>query len=382
MGPSRSSLAVPAPLLAPLIAPLLALSLVVSACSGGAEEAADAGASGPPSSAAPSGSPAAPSASPSEAPPSPSEAPPRAASPAPVERVDPDPVSLPAYFAENRDYRGGGLRVGAVRERTGAYTSYDATYRSEGLAISGVLNVPTGRGPFPAVVLAHGYIDPDVYVRGQGMTRERGVLASRGFVAFHVDYRAHGQSDGSEERAERNLRLGYVADVVNAASALRRSDDVPVDDDRVAIFGRSMGGGVMLRALSAAPGAFDAGVGWASVSSREDDNFTRFTAPDRDEVASYIVREHGAPGTPRGRDFWPQVSARPFFDRVTEPVLLVHGTADDTCPLAWARESQRALRAAGADSTLELYEDGHAFGPAFLPAMDRTIAFLVQEMGA
>lgn len=379
MGPRRRNLTA----LAPLLAPILAMSLVVSACSGGAEEGADAGASGasgasrptgPTSSATPSSSPAAPSASPSEARS-------RAASPEPLQRAEPDPVSLPAYFAENRDYRGGRLRLGAVRERTGAYTSHDATYRSEDLAISGVLNVPTGRGPFPAVVLAHGYIDPDVYVRGQGMTRERGVLASRGFVAFHVDYRAHGQSDGTEERAERNIRLGYVADVLNAASALRRSDDVPVDDDRVAIFGRSMGGGVMLRALSAAPGAFDAGVGWASVSSREDDNFTRFTAPDRDLVASYIVREHGAPGTPRGREFWPRVSARPFFDRVTEPVLLVHGTADDTCPLAWAWESHRALRDAGADSTLELYEDGHAFGPAFLPAMDRTIDFLEQEMG-
>lgn len=118
------------------------------------------------------------------------------------------------------------------------------------------------------------------------------------------------------------------------------------------------------------------------MSSREADNFTRFTAPDRDEVASAIERERGAPGTPRGRKFWPQVSARPFFDRVTEPVMLVHGTADDTCPLVWARESQRALRAAGADSTLQLYADGHAFGPAFLPAMERTIAFLEQQMGA
>ena len=83
------------------------------------------------------------------------------------------------------------------------YTSYDVTYRSrsttprgeEAYRISGVLNVPTGRGPFPAVVLAHGYIDPAVYVRGQGMTRERGYLAARGYIALHVDYRNHAESD-------------------------------------------------------------------------------------------------------------------------------------------------------------------------------------------
>ena len=107
-------------------------------------------------------------------------------------------------LAEQR-HRGDRLRLGAVREQTAEYTSYDVTYRSrsttgrprgeESYRISGVLNVPTGRGPFPAVVLAHGYIDPAFYVRGQGMTRERGYLASRGYVALHVDYRNHAESD-------------------------------------------------------------------------------------------------------------------------------------------------------------------------------------------
>ena len=101
----------------------------------------------------------------------------------------PYPVSLPAYFEREPD--GGDLRLGTVRERTAAYTSYDASYRSGHLRVTGVLNIPTGKGPFPAVVLAHGYIDPAIYVSGQGMTRERGYLATQGFVAFHVDYRNH-----------------------------------------------------------------------------------------------------------------------------------------------------------------------------------------------
>ena len=90
----------------------------------------------------------------------------------PSAEAPPDPVSLPALF--DREFDGGDLRLGTVRERTAGYTSYDASYRSGRLRITGVLNVPTGRGPFPAVVLAHGYIDPSYYVSGQGMTRERG----------------------------------------------------------------------------------------------------------------------------------------------------------------------------------------------------------------
>ena len=64
----------------------------------------------------------------------------------------------------------------------------------------------------------------------------------------------------------------------------------------------------------------------------------------------------------------------------TEPVLLAHGRYDDTCPPAWPRATQRALRRAGVDSTLEWYDDGHAFGPAFVPAMERTVRFLERRM--
>jgi dipeptidyl aminopeptidase/acylaminoacyl peptidase len=270
-----------------------------------------------------------------------------------------------------------------VRERTAAYTSYDVSYRSrsttpngqESYRITGVLNVPNGRGPFPAVVLAHGYIDPAVYVRGQGMTRERGYLASRGYIAFHVDYRNHAGSD-DDPQFQTRLRLGYSADVINAVKALRASRDVPVDDDRVAYMGRSMGGGVVLKALIAEPGLVGAAVPWASVSSREADNYDQFIRPDPEDsgLRDALARRYGLPEENPG--FWRANSSRFFFDRITEPVLLVHGRYDDTCPPEWAAATQRALRAAGVSSQLAWYDDGHAFGPAFVAAMDRTVDFL------
>ena len=119
-----------------------------------------------------------------------------------TEETRPPPRPVPVLGLAEQRHRGDRL-LGAVRERTAGYTSYDVTYRSrsttprgeESYTISGVLNVPTGRGRFPAVMLAHGYIDPAYYVRGQGMTRERGYLAARGYVAPHVDYRNHAESD-------------------------------------------------------------------------------------------------------------------------------------------------------------------------------------------
>jgi hypothetical protein len=37
---------------------------------------------------------------------------------------------------------------------------------------------------------------------------------------------------------------------------------------------------------------------------------------------------------------------------------------------------------AGVDATLEWYDDGHPFGPAFIAAMDRTVRFLDARMPA
>jgi dipeptidyl aminopeptidase/acylaminoacyl peptidase len=323
-----------------------------------------------------------------EEPEEPSEEPSEEPTEEPIEKTSepPHPISLAALA--DADLSGGGLRLGLVRERTPGYTSYDVTFASttarEGTAplrISGVLNVPPGRGPFPAVVLAHGYIDPAHYVRGQGMTRERGFLAQRGFVALHVDYRNHAEST-DDPRIETAVRLGYAADVIAAAHALRSSPDVRVDPDRIALFGRSMGGGVMLKALAAEPGVFGAGVGWASVSSLEGENFDHFQRPDAPvaELRAGFRGRHGLPD--EDPEFWRGLSPRPLFEEIREPVLLVHGRFDDTCPPRWARATQRALTRAGVDATLEWYDDGHAFGPAFVAAMDRTVRFLRARMPA
>ena len=113
------------------------------------------------------------------------------------------PVSLPALMRS--DFDGRRLRVRRELGRTEAYTRYFVTYRSDDLRISGVLNVPSGRGPFPTLVLNHGYIDPADYVNGQGLLREQDYLARAGYVVLHTDYRNHAQS-GRAPAADRPTR--------------------------------------------------------------------------------------------------------------------------------------------------------------------------------
>ena len=137
-----------------------------------------------------------------------------------------------------------------------------------------------GKGPFPVLVLNHGYIDPAIYVNGQGLMREQDYLAREGYVVLHTDYRNHAASD-DDPRSELRLRLGYTEDVINAvlarqAFAARRT----LDGERVGLLGRSMGGGVTYNVLVAQPGLVDAAVVFAPVSSNTADNFDRWIRGD------------------------------------------------------------------------------------------------------
>lgn len=288
----------------------------------------------------------------------------------------PHPVSLPALMAAEDDGRG--LRLGEVLARTDAYTQHYVTYRSGGRTVSGVLNRPVGNGPFPVLVLAHGYIDPDVYVNGQGLSREQDWLARAGYVVLHTDYRGHAGSDEAPG-AERRLRLGYTSDVVNAVRAVRRARLPWVDPERVGLLGRSMGGGVVYNALVVRPGLVDAAVVFAPVSSDTVDNFNRWTRGE--PVAARILDAYGSPR--ESPAFWRHVSPRTFFGRITEPVLIHHGTADESCPIRWSRRSLAALQRAGVDARMFTYPGApHAFIDVWPTSMRRTVAFFRQHLRA
>lgn len=309
---------------------------------------------------------------------SPSATPRTGSSPSPsAEALPPvrNRVSLAALMRE--EFPGGRIRRERQVLANEAYTRHEVSYPSGDLTVSGVLLRPRGKGPFPAVVLNHGYIEPSVYVTGQGLMREQDYLARAGFVVLHTDYRGHASSDPASARS-RETRLGYTRDTINAVRAVKR--ERYVDPERVAMLGRSMGGGVTLNALVTRPGLVGAAVVFAPVSSDFLDNFRRWTVAERPEAAEATYERYGTPA--QAPAFYRGLSARTHFERITEPVLIHHGTLDESCPIAWSRTTQRLLEEAGVDSRLEVYQgEQHAFGPQWPLSMERTVRFLRRELG-
>ena len=278
-----------------------------------------------------------------------------------------------------KKYDGRNLRLGRQIGDYGAYKRYLVSFRGDGLKISGVMNVPDGKGPFPVLVLNHGYIDRDTYFPGQGMPREHDYLARQGYVVLHVDYRGHATSS-NDPNIDYELRMPYAVDTINAVTAVKTSKLKFLDRDRVGWLGRSMGGEVTLRALAVRPGLVDAAVIYASTSSLAADNWKQFNRDSGDRRANRrIQRGFGLPND--NPKFWRAASARPYLDRVTEPVLVHHGIQDDTCPIAWSRATVKALKKGGAKVTFRTYRgEGHTFARQWTTSIKRTVAFFDKHL--
>ncbi|MEU4455194.1 alpha/beta fold hydrolase [Nocardioides sp. NPDC023903] len=320
-----------------------------------------------------------PAAAPSSRPATPStSATPSSPSPSPSETLPPvtDKVSLPQLMRE--DFPGGEVKVLRESGSTDAYRRFEISYPSGPLTITGVLFRPRGQGPFPGVVFAHGHIDTDIYVTGQGLKREQDRLAREGFVVLHTDYRGHaGSSPIPEGTEEDESRLGYTRDTINAVQAMKR---LPyVDPDRTALLGRSMGGGVVMNALVAQPGLVRAGVTYASVSSDIVDNINRWAVPSRPDEVARLYRQYGDPETEP--EFWEGLSARTYFDRIEVPLQMHHGTNDESCPIRWAYTTRDLLETAGVRHRLWVYPgEQHAFGPQWDLSIRRVIGFLDRHL--
>ncbi len=112
--------------------------------------------------------------------------------------VDYRSLTIPSL--RQRAYGQGEFKVQATLQVTRAFTRTLVSFASDGLTVYGFMNTPRGQGPFPVVLVLHGYVNPRTYRTPFGYTqRYADALAEAGFLVVHPDYRGHGRSEGQAE---------------------------------------------------------------------------------------------------------------------------------------------------------------------------------------
>ncbi|HEY8368028.1 MAG TPA: alpha/beta fold hydrolase [Thermodesulfobacteriota bacterium] len=158
--------------------------------------------------------------------------------------VDEDFVAVGQYyddFSPVTDDEVVAMLEEARRARIGGGVGGDRllTFRNpRGLELAGELLLPSGAGPFPTVVFAHGWRSGKESPRNRAAAE---ALRAAGFAACLFDFTGHGESEGTleESTVERQVEdLGAAIDAVLAEGA--------TDETRIGVAGASSGGAVAL----------------------------------------------------------------------------------------------------------------------------------------
>lgn len=324
------------------------------------------------------------------------------------------------------DYQGGDINVGETLEETDLYTRYAIDYPSDGLTITGVMQIPrAGEGPFPVIVMNHGFFSRQVYASGDGTDRAAEFLNRRGYLTLSSDYRSWAGSDVGYSL----FYSGLVIDVVNLVNAIPSIPEA--DPERIGMWGHSMGGGVTFKILTIDPflpalgtqapvsggSSNQEGVSRpAAASSPEGEGrvkaavlYSTVSADDADIIdrwgpgcigdylegerlygcnSSDILPLDLTPGliqaykeAARNTELLRQVAALHYLEDVSAPVQINYGTEDGQLfsgtPPEWSRKAYEGFIEAGKQAELFGYEgESHSFiGDQWWAFMERSARF-------
>jgi len=185
-----------------------------------------------------------------------------------------NPTLLPSPFSleslASRSYGDGEFNIEYTWERQAEFVRYKINYSSDDLTIHGFVNIPEGIGPFPVVIVLHGYVPASRYETLDYSSRYADSIARKGYIVLHPNMRNFPPSD-SPGRA-RDYLSGYTVDVMNMLAHVRKMEGQPgifenADLSRIGIWGHSLGGGIALRLIGLVD-EIKAAVLYAAVSQR------------------------------------------------------------------------------------------------------------------
>lgn len=232
----------------------------------------------------------------------------------------------------------------------------------DGLEIPALLTMPPGakKDKLPLIVMVHG----GPYARGNswGWDAESQFLATRGYAVLEPDFR------GSTGYGNAHFRAGWkqwgkamqddIADGVKWAVAQGIADPA-----RVCIAGASYGGYSALMGLINDPGMYKCGVSWVGVT----DIGLLFTGSwgfMSDVTARY--RRYGMPellGDPvKDAAQFQATSPLQQAARVTQPLMLAYGGADERVPLYHGEKFYGAVKKTNPNvEWIEYHAEGHGW---------------------
>jgi dipeptidyl aminopeptidase/acylaminoacyl peptidase len=213
---------------------------------------------------------------------------------------------------------------------------------------------PRGPGPHPVIIHVHGGPEsqyrPGFSGRTQMWVKELGaaVIAPniRGSTGYDIEYLS---LDNGYRREDAIRDIGALLDWIALQPEL--------DAGRVAIYGSSYGGYVVLASAVQYSNRLRAGVDVVGFS-----NFVSFLENTEDYRRAFRRYEYGDERDPEMRQYLERISPLNNVDRIDIPLLVVQGRNDPRVPASESEQIVKALRERGQPVWyIEALNEGHGY---------------------
>ncbi len=263
--------------------------------------------------------------------------------------------------------------LAAVLMICSAVSAQDAGYEETVVSIDGgeyeipaTVCMPTGDGPFPAVVMLHG-TGSTRDEAGNGYLYAAPVLAEKyGIATIRIDFPGNGESKADYMQY---TFASAVSDAVAAANYMAGLEKI--NPEAIGVMGWSQGGTDALLACARHPEIFKSIVTWAGAPDMKLDGF--FSEADYEEAKQngfFVMEFDWRDNLNVSLQWCDDVANTDVLDEFAKgysgPVLAIAGEADDTVDPEWSNKIAAA-------STNE------KSGTYFIPGMDHTFNVFAEE---
>lgn len=294
----------------------------------------------------------------------------------------PTPRPFTVYTIENlanTDYPAGEFTIVKTLNETPEFTSslFNFSFtpnpaKKEQKMSTGTINLPTGVKRAPLVVMIRGYVDQEVYTSGVGTSKAAQVFAKNGYITLAPDFLGYAGSDPNSDNIFESRFQTYTL----ILSLLNSLDQIPGwDGEHVFIWAHSNGGQIALTVLEITGKAYPTTL-WAPVSKAFPYNVLYYT-DEADDKGKLIRHELAKFEDTYDTDLY---SIHNYFDRITAPIQLHQGTADDAVPLSWSQELDGKLASLDKDITFYAYPGAnHNMVPVWDTVVQRDLDFFASN---
>lgn len=324
-----------------------------------------------------------------------------------VEKKPENPY-LPYSFSNLRSLQltPGPMTLHSILESNPSYTSYLVSWEipdlttKKNLKVSGQMNIPSGKGPFPIIIMNRGYVEREQYTTGIGTKNGAAALAKNGYVTIAPDFLGYGQSDPESDdiliaRFSRPIvvlqllrNLNQLQIKLDPAANPNSNGATPtfdpnttnqiIDTTRIGLWGHSNGGQIALSVLEITSRTLPTTL-WAPVSQPFPYSVLYFMN-DLDDGGAYLRKqlsrfEYELGNDPR--DF--SIMSEP--SRILAPVQIHQGGADESVPLHWSESLTEKLKSATVSATLYTYpQANHQMVPDWETVVQRDLQFFAKYL--